>query len=192
MPSRYEGIPIALLEAMAAGVVPVVSKVGGQDEIVSAEAGFLIPLADGESAQYVDALRRLIAAGPELRERSDACVDLMSSQLSWENTVLEFESILVEAHHAIRDRRQDFTLPMARELASLALEYKRLGDAVTWLWSNPRKDQSATQPAISPEMLPAVRLAMLLCQTGIGRRLLGSAWLRRIGQKLIARLEKQG
>ena len=42
MPSKYEGISIALLEAMAAGVVPVVAKVGGQEEIVDPGAGVLI------------------------------------------------------------------------------------------------------------------------------------------------------
>jgi glycosyltransferase involved in cell wall biosynthesis len=43
MPSQYEGISVALLEAMAAGVVPAVAKVGGQEEIVSPDAGALIP-----------------------------------------------------------------------------------------------------------------------------------------------------
>ena len=70
MPSQYEGISIALLEAMAAGVVPVVAEVGGQKEIVSPDAGVLIPHGVNELQEYADAIRRLLSNPAELQQMS--------------------------------------------------------------------------------------------------------------------------
>jgi glycosyltransferase involved in cell wall biosynthesis len=56
MPSRSEGMPLALLEAMACGVPPVASAVGEVPQIVSAEAGWLVPPEDA------DGLRIALAA----------------------------------------------------------------------------------------------------------------------------------
>lgn len=43
LPSRFEGVPLALLETMAMGVVPIVSKVGGMGRIVDhGRNGYLV------------------------------------------------------------------------------------------------------------------------------------------------------
>jgi len=68
LPSQREGIALTLYEALAAGVVPVAADVGGQRELVTPECGVLIPHGPDEPAQYVEALRRLIA-DPALRAR---------------------------------------------------------------------------------------------------------------------------
>ncbi len=59
LPSRYEGHPMALMEAMAAGCVPVVSRIRGvTDDIVSPGAnGFLFEM--GRVAEAARILRRL-------------------------------------------------------------------------------------------------------------------------------------
>lgn len=48
--SRFEGLPLALLEGMAAGCVPVVTRIGGMGEAVdSAEVGWLVPSEDPQA-----------------------------------------------------------------------------------------------------------------------------------------------
>lgn len=45
--SRFEGLPLALLEGMAAGCVPIVTRIGGMGEAVdSGEIGWLVPPED--------------------------------------------------------------------------------------------------------------------------------------------------
>lgn len=61
LPSYWEGLPLALLEAMALGVAPIASAVGGVPEVIcEGETGWLVPPRD------VDALaRRLLASGTD-------------------------------------------------------------------------------------------------------------------------------
>ncbi|MFZ1545574.1 MAG: glycosyltransferase, partial [Candidatus Nitrotoga sp.] len=98
LPSQYEGISIALLEAMAAGVVPVVANVGGQEEIVSPDAGLLIPHGINELQEYLDAIRRLLSNSAELQQMSKQCKALAASKLSWEGMIGNFLGLLEEAH----------------------------------------------------------------------------------------------
>jgi glycosyltransferase involved in cell wall biosynthesis len=68
--SRSEGISVSLLEGMASGVVPVVTAVGGNTELVQSDGparnGLLIPAGSAES--LADALRQL-AGDADLRTR---------------------------------------------------------------------------------------------------------------------------
>ena len=70
MPSLTEGLPIALLEAMHAGVAVVASEVGGIPDVLDyGKAGILVPPADTKS--LTSALRRLLT-DPERAEASVA------------------------------------------------------------------------------------------------------------------------
>jgi glycosyltransferase involved in cell wall biosynthesis len=63
--SRNEGLPISLLEAMAAGVPSVATSVGGVPEVVTdGHDGLLAPA--GDAAVLADAISRLLGA-PDLR-----------------------------------------------------------------------------------------------------------------------------
>jgi len=67
LPSRWEGLPVALLEAMSAGLPVIATKVEGVDEvIVNGEQGLLVPV------ENVDALVRAILQllrDPDIRVR---------------------------------------------------------------------------------------------------------------------------
>lgn len=54
LPSGNEGVSLAVYEAMALGVTPVVSAVGGQCELVTAGVGACVQLQVGEPGSYVD------------------------------------------------------------------------------------------------------------------------------------------
>lgn len=60
LPSRYEGLPVALLEAMAAGCVPVVSRIGSIKSVVKdGFNGFLVEPQNAE--QIVEKLKFLLS-----------------------------------------------------------------------------------------------------------------------------------
>ncbi len=67
LPSRDENLPMALLEAMAAAVAPVATRVGGVPElVVDGESGVLVAVDDADGlAAAIDALAR----DPERREQ---------------------------------------------------------------------------------------------------------------------------
>jgi glycosyl transferase family 1 len=72
MPSFYEGLPIALLESMACGCVPVVSRLPGITDyaVQDGESGVLVKV--GDSAGFADAIARLYRDPTAWSRMSDA------------------------------------------------------------------------------------------------------------------------
>lgn len=67
LPSLSEGLPMALLESMAFGLVPITTRVGSIGEVVtSGENGIL--LRGPSAAELADALE-MVASDPSMRER---------------------------------------------------------------------------------------------------------------------------
>lgn len=187
IPSQYEGISIALLEAMAAGVVPVVAKVGGQGEIVSPDAGILIPHGGNELQAYLDAIRRLLANPAELQQMSKQCKALAASRMSWDGMVDNFLACLDEAHQLrIEHPRNPISRSFGRELASLSLENKRLGEAVDWLW-NRQPDVMHADGAVQTTNAAdqaVVKFVIVLSQTWLGRLIVRNQFLQALGKML--------
>jgi glycosyltransferase involved in cell wall biosynthesis len=74
LPSRHEGISLAIYEAMACGLAVVGADVGGQAELVVPECGILLPRADfaREVRAYADALAGLLEEPAVMRRMGEA------------------------------------------------------------------------------------------------------------------------
>ncbi len=95
LPSRYEALPIALLEALAAGLPCVAMRVGEIGGIVQDGAnGFTVP--PGDAAALAQAIERL-AASPELRARLAANARETALRYDEKVTFQELERIYTEA-----------------------------------------------------------------------------------------------
>jgi glycosyltransferase involved in cell wall biosynthesis len=78
--SRFEGLPLAVLRAMAAGLPVVATAVNGTPEAVRAgETGFLV--APGDAAATAEAITRL-GRDPALRRRLGRAARARSSQFA--------------------------------------------------------------------------------------------------------------
>jgi glycosyltransferase involved in cell wall biosynthesis len=184
MPSQYEGISIALLEAMAAGVVPLVARVGGQEEVVSAEAGVLVPHSADELAAYVDHLRMLLGDSQRRQAMARASAHLAATRFSWPTMIDNFLAILDEADTLRRTQpRPRLPEQLGIELATQALELRRVNQALDGLW-NARPAGVPEMGSASPEAQSLVRLAIVFSRTRIGRWIVRSRQLRRLGRGL--------
>ena len=102
--SRYEGLPVALIEAMACGV-PVVSTdcPSGPAEIVTHERdGLLVPVRN--PAALAGALKRLLD-DPGLRERLGRAGQQRAAHFTVENLLPEYEELIQRAAGVVQYQR---------------------------------------------------------------------------------------
>jgi glycosyltransferase involved in cell wall biosynthesis len=102
LPSPHEGLPMAMLEAMAWGVVPVVSSVGGIPEVVSDGVNGLL-VSPGDVTQLATALCRLVAA-PDLVARLSAAARLSVDSRGADAYANRIAAIWRSVHEAECDR----------------------------------------------------------------------------------------
>lgn len=187
MPSQYEGISIALLEAMAAGVVPVVAKVGGQEDVVTPDVGVLIAHGTGELQEYQDAIQQLLSNPAALQKMSVQCRNVVTSKFSWVGMIDEFLARLDEAHQlSINQPRYPISPGFALEMVTQALECKRLGEAVDGLWY--LKSASINNAGFSSRSRWSqliMRSALVFSQTWLGKIIIRNDFIKKFGKKLL-------
>lgn len=88
LPSLTESFPNAVLEAMAAALPVVATKVGGVTELVDESCGILVPA--GDPKELACAVERLVA-DPELRSRLGRAGRSKALQFSWTQCVRTHE-----------------------------------------------------------------------------------------------------
>jgi glycosyltransferase involved in cell wall biosynthesis/SAM-dependent methyltransferase len=94
LPSHFEGMPLTLLEAMAAGLPCVTTNICGmRDVIVDGRDGFLVK--PGDVAGLVAALGSLLASDALRRSVGNAARQTARGQ-SWEQVAGDWEKVLVE------------------------------------------------------------------------------------------------
>jgi glycosyltransferase involved in cell wall biosynthesis len=99
LPSRREGMPVALMEAMAAGVPAVAARAGGVPELLGGDplAGWLVPVND--AAALADALRQALADPADARARAHLAAHRVRTEYTVERLVSSVEKLLA-GHNA--------------------------------------------------------------------------------------------
>ena len=92
-PSRHEGMPNAMLEAMASGLPVIASCIAGNEELVVDEkTGYLVPSEDVEALR--EALKKVLR-DPVLREQMGAASRQRAEEnYSWESTARQYALLL--------------------------------------------------------------------------------------------------
>lgn len=161
MPSYFEGLPIALLEAMAAGVVPVASRLEGQTDFIvsSGENGLLAEV--GSEDGFAEALASVAADRNALHRLSRNAWSTVRDRFSAEAMGKAYEATM-----AVGMARRADAPPTARSgnidrsmlgdmpgLPALVLRPLRKALRVLGLWPQPGADSRsmrewATGPAV--------------------------------------------
>jgi glycosyltransferase involved in cell wall biosynthesis len=96
LPSKWEGLPNTLIEAMGNGLPVVAAATGGVPELVRDSTGWLIADADDPEA-YRRALRSILADRALLAAKGRAAREAIASERSWADFVVQARRFYGEA-----------------------------------------------------------------------------------------------
>ena len=95
MSSEFEGLPIALLEAMSMGCMPACTEAGGIPELVKdKENGIIVPV--DVPMKMVDRLFQQLKAPEQVKMMGKAARKTVSDSFSMKKMVHELEAIYTE------------------------------------------------------------------------------------------------
>jgi glycosyltransferase involved in cell wall biosynthesis len=129
LPSRQEGISLAVYEAMASGLAVVSADVGGQHELVTPECGFLVTRSDEETEaeQYAAILADLIRSPEQCAAIGRAGRERVMSRFRLADMVDAMASLVDEARASAAARPTPVpTLALGNVWAADAVELARL------------------------------------------------------------------
>ena len=92
-PSRHEGMPNALLEAMASGLPVVATCIAGNEElVVEGETGYLVPVEDIEALQ--GKLKNILSNSTLRQQMGQASRRRVEETYRWESTAQQYATLL--------------------------------------------------------------------------------------------------
>jgi glycosyltransferase involved in cell wall biosynthesis len=95
-PSRHEGMPNAMLEAMASGLPVIATRIAGNEELVENEqTGLLVQSEDPDA--LMSALRRVLPDGVLRAKMGRAGRARAAATYGWEKAASDYRSMLEEA-----------------------------------------------------------------------------------------------
>jgi glycosyltransferase involved in cell wall biosynthesis len=95
-PSRHEGMPNAVLEAMASGLPVIATHIAGNEELVAeGETGRLVPPEDAEALR--EALEPFLVEAQMREQMGGAARRRVESSFSWNRVAGQYELILQKA-----------------------------------------------------------------------------------------------
>jgi glycosyltransferase involved in cell wall biosynthesis len=94
LPSRYEGVPWALLETMACGCVPIASRIAGTTDFVVDHGMNGLLCTVGKASEFTQAVRNLAADRKRLEALSAAAVRTIHDRFTLERVVRDHDTLL--------------------------------------------------------------------------------------------------
>lgn len=95
LPSNAEGLPIAILEAMAGGNAIVSSAVGSIPEVISDDQGIIVD--ENSVDQLRDAINCLLMSPEKVKRMAAKNRDIVQNEYSWDGTLEKIELAYCEA-----------------------------------------------------------------------------------------------
>jgi glycosyltransferase involved in cell wall biosynthesis len=116
LPSEAEGLPLALLESMSAGLVPVVSDLpsGVREVVLPGETGFLNPV--GDVGAFADAIAKLDADRVTLERLGKSARKTVSEAYDVRRQASRYEALYVDWLKLRRARPRRVKLPYGSRL----------------------------------------------------------------------------
>jgi glycosyltransferase involved in cell wall biosynthesis len=116
LPTRYEGVPVALIEAMSVGLAPVVSRVeSGVTEILSDGKTGLMPPA-GDVAAFAGAIESLDRDRALLESIGDAAWRYVATAHDMRERTDAYQALFARYHELRRPRPGDVIVPYGSTL----------------------------------------------------------------------------
>jgi glycosyltransferase involved in cell wall biosynthesis len=116
LPTRWEGVPVALLEAMSVGLVPVVSRVeSGVGEILTDGVTGLMPPV-GDPRAFADAIAILDANRAKLESMSNAAAAYVRTHHDIRERTDAYQALFAQYQHLKRPRTRRGALPYGSRL----------------------------------------------------------------------------
>ena len=114
LPSRSDGLPVALLESMSVGCVPVIANFSeGIKKVVTNDIGFVIPVGDNE--QFAGKIALLSGDRKLLQSLSSRCIEKVKEEFDIEKQALEYYN-LYKRYKELKKRRRFGVSDVKRQL----------------------------------------------------------------------------